>query len=369
MFGWRFTVAMAPFAALVLAIGVHRLPRRAAPLAAAALCLWSVFCARTFLTHYTQLEGRPIFWLAPRGGATVWLGRYGELLASARRLMHPGDRIAFNQAGLLPYMLDLENVDDLGICSRFVARLPTTDVVYTGVGRYSPLTNDPVVRTAHAYLLYQNVKFLVTPMDLLRKANQGAIPELLLDEAFSRVHDDALHENVIYQRTGKPEDRFAREPSAFAENVAHYSRVLHASIDGRPLAQDEIGPQLPLLRELGFLHRFTRSLTIDVTFAAQDEPVSAIYIGDLWATSPATMSLVLKTNAGQPVYTADVDVTASDARVLRPLPAGTRASSLSIAVQSPGDDRLSMTDLRIEGQTEALHLYVRRNLRFPAPGW
>ena len=369
MFGWRFTVAMAPFAAIVFAIAVDRLPRRGAALAAAAICLWSVASAYTFATLYTTSEGRPIFWLSPRGGETAWLGRYAELLASARQIMRAGDRIAFNQAGLLPYALDLENIDDLGICSRFVARLPTTDIVYTGVGRYSPLTNDPVVRTAHAYLLYQNVKFLVTPIDLVRKANRGTVPDRLLDDAFSRVPDEALRDNVIYQRTGKATDDFARNPAAFTENVAHYSRVVRASIDGRALTDAEIGPQLPFLRELNFVRHFTHSLTIDVTFAATDEDIHDVYINGVWATSPAKMSLVLNSQAGRPVYSTGVDITPTNARVLLPVPAGTRASGMSIVIEASGDDNLSLADLRIEGQTDALHHYIRRNLRFPAPGW
>ena len=169
MFGWRFAVAMVPFCALVLAVAIDRLPRRAAVAAAIVICVWSGVAARTFLHTYETVESRPNFWRSPRQGQDAWLGRYAEVLAAGRRHLHPGDRISYNQAGILPYMLDLENVDDLGICSYFVARLPTTDVFYTGVGRYSPLNNDPVVRTAHAYLLYQDVQFILTPRDLLKK--------------------------------------------------------------------------------------------------------------------------------------------------------------------------------------------------------
>ena len=369
MFGWRFTVAMAPFVALVLAIAIDRLPRRAAMLAAAAVCAWSVVSAHAFLRFYVESERRPIFWLAPRGGEMVWLGRYGELLASSRRLMRAGDRIAFNQAGLIPYMLDLENIDDLGICSRFVARLPTTDVVYTGVGRYSSLTTDPIIRTAHAYLLYQNVKFMIVPRDLLLKANHEIVPELLLDGAFSRVPDESLHDNVIYQRTGKPEDRFARDPSSFAENVAHYSRVLSGAIDGHALGASDLGPELPFLREVALARHFTRSLTFDVTFGAADELVTDLYMGNVSARTPAKLVISLSNAGGQSVYSKEFALTDAGARVLEPLPVGTRASALSIAVEAPGDNELRLTDLRVQGQTSELHAYVRRNLRFPAAGW
>ena len=365
MFGWRFTVAMVPFVAIVVALGLNRLPRRWAAGAAAAVCIWSGVAAARFASTYRQLEGRPIFWTSPRAGEAAWLGRYDELLAATRRLMHGGERIAYNQAGLLPYMLDLENIDDLGICSGFVARLPTTDVYYTGVGRYSPLTNEPVIRTAHAYLLYQNVQFLVTPMDLLLKANHGRVPEFLLDGAFRRA--DALHDNVIYRRTDKPIDRFAHDPLAFVENVAHYSRVLGAAIDGRRLNENEIGPRLPFLRELGSVQGFDRMRSIDVTFATSDEPVTAVYIGAVGASAPAALTVALSDAAGQTVYRSDIALDAQDRRILLPLPTGTQAARLSLAVRAGGRTELRLTDVRLEGQTAALRQYLRRTLRFPGP--
>ena len=364
MFGWRFAVAMAPFVALVLAIAVDRLPRRAALAAAVAICVWSGLSARAFLQTYETVEKRPNFWFAPHEGQAAWLGRYYEVLSASRRLMHAGDRIAFNQAGLVTYMLDVENIDDLGICSAFVARLPTTDVYYTGVGRYSPLTNNAAIRTAHAYLLYQNVQFIVTPMDLLVRAN-GGVPDMLLDGAFERVPGTPLRDNVIYRRTAKPIDRFARDPLAFQENVAHYSRVLRAAIDGRVLRDDELGPLLPFLREQVWLHDFNGSLTVDVTFALKDESVTALYIGSLQTSAPATLAVSLQSATGREVYHAELPVSGA-APVALALPPGTSATSLSLAIHAPGPTRVTLRDLRLQGQTEALREYVDRHLRFPA---
>ena len=163
MFGWRFAVALLPFVAIVIAIAVDRLPGSMAVAASVCVCLWSGATAFGFLRVYQVTEKRPIFWLSPRGGEAAWLGRYYELVTAVGRLVHPGDRIAFNQAGIVPYLLDVENIDDLGICSAFIAKLPTTDVYYTAVGRYSPVTNTPILRTAHAYLLHHDVRFLITP--------------------------------------------------------------------------------------------------------------------------------------------------------------------------------------------------------------
>ena len=368
MFGWRFAVALAPFAAIVLALAVDRLPRPAARAAAAGLCLWSAVAARSFLHQFGEAEHKPIFWAQPRGGQAVWLGRYGDVVAASRRFMHAGDHIAFNQAGLLPYMLDVENLDDLGICSRFVARLPTTDVYFTGVGRYSPLTNQPVLRAAHAYLLYHNVKFVVAPADLLSKAN-GGIPEFLLDGAFVRVPADETRESAIYRRTDKPMDRFARDPAAFTENLAHTSRIVGASIDGAPLPSASLGPQLPFLREQTATIQFTGSTRIEVTFAQHDEDISALYIGNVRSQVPGTITLALVTESGGEALRRDVVIGPDNRLVLESFPLGTRARALSLAIQAPGRDRLTLSDVRLEGQSAALRDYVRRRLRFPAPGW
>ena len=369
MFGWRFAVAMVPFVAVVLAVAVDRLPRRASAVAATAVAVWSGIAAMTFARQYQENESRPIFWLHPRGGEEAWLGRYAELLAVGRELMHAGDRVAYNQAGLLAYVLELENIDDLGICSRFEARLPTTDVYYTGVGRYSPINNTPVIRTAHAYLLYQNVRFLVSPVDLLLKANHGRIPDRVLDDAFARVHDPRLRENVLYRRTDKPMERFGRDPIAFTENVAHYSHVIAAAIDGHPLADAEIGPRMPFVRELGWAQDYGGSLSIDLTFAKTPVDVTELYLEGASSSSPATLAITLGDGSRRAVYRSELPVGPTERPVLLSLPAGTRAVSLSLALHATERARATLTDLRLQGQTPELAAFVRRTLRFPSPEW
>lgn len=369
MFGWRFAVAMVPFVAIVLALAVDRLPHRASTVAAAAVLVWSGVSALTFLRAYQDTESRPVFWVQPMGGQAAWLGRYHELLAVSRDVMHAGDRVAYNQAGLLAYVLELENIDDLGICSRFEARLPTTDVYYTGVGRYSPLTDEPVVRTAHAYLLYRNVRFLVSPVDLLIKANRGRIPDRVLDGAFVRVPDPRLRENVLYRRTDKPMDRFGRDPGAFTENVAHYSHVIAAAIDGRRLADGEIGPRLPFIRELEWAEAYNGSLSIDLTFATTPVEVTALYLRGISSSSPATLAIALGDASARTVFRSDLPIGPAERPVLQALPAGTGAVSLSLAIHATAPGRVTLTDLRLQGQTPELAAYIRRTLRFPSPEW
>jgi hypothetical protein len=365
MFGWRFAVAMTPFAAIVLALAVDRVPRRGRAIVAAGICLWSAVAARAFLQTYVRDERRPIFWLSPHGGEAAWFGRYHELLEQARQLVRPGDRIADNQAGLIPYLLDAENIDDLGICSTFVARLPTTDVYYTGVGRYSPLTNQPIVRTAHAYLLHRDVRVIITPQDLLVKANYGRVPELLIDGLYRRV-DLPLSQNQIYVRTDKPAREFTRDPSTFTENLAHVSHVIRASVDGTALPDAEIERQLPFLRELPGNEIFRDTREMALTFARHDEAVTMFYAGVVALRGSGTLTVSLISETGAVVFRRDVPVGSSPGSVFLPL-SGTRASTLVLSVRASGDERFTLADVRLLGQTAALRDYVQRSLRFREP--
>ena len=364
MFGWRFTVALLPLAAVAIGLAVSRAPRTIGWCAAAVIVLWSGFAARRFLEMYVQDESRPVYWTHSGLGAPAWLGRYYDVFRAGRPLMHAGERVAYNQAGLLPFLLDVENIDDLGICSRFVARLPTTDVYYTGVGRYSPLTNQPVLRTAHAYLLYQDVRFLIAPADLLWKANGNSIPRLVLDGHFALETLDASGQNAIYRRTGKPADVYQRDPGAFWENLAHVSRLTRAAIDGKTLAPEAFGPELPFLRERSGDRTFVRNLQIDLSFDRQDADVHALYIGRIDTKEPCTMTLSLFDSSGRETLKRTIPVSATMTSVLERFDTPVRARSASLKFDTAEGDRLVLEDVRIEGQSAALREYVRRELRF-----
>jgi hypothetical protein len=77
-------------------------------------------------------------------------------------------------------MLNLENIDNLGICSRFYAHLPVRDLFFTEVGHYAPLRANPSIGAEEAYLLYQDVPFVIQRGDLLRAANSGRTPPELM---------------------------------------------------------------------------------------------------------------------------------------------------------------------------------------------
>jgi len=369
MFGWRFAVALLPFVAILLALAIDRLPRRAALIAAAGVTVWSVSTAYGFLRAYQTAESRPIFWASPRAGEAAWMGRYYELLSAAKPLIHPGDRMSFNQAGIVPYVLDVDNIDDLGICSDFIAKLPTTDVFYTTVGRYSPITNAPVIRTAHAYLLHKDVQFLIVPLDLILKANADKVPDQVLDGAYELVRDVALASNIIYRRTGKTMDRFTRDPDAFTENVAHASRLVGVSIDGAALTRAEIAPRLPFLRELRLTTPFSNTRTYDIAFAGHDELLAAIYARGVASTVPGTLTIAMYDEAGREVFVHALAVGPQPVPLLEAMPRGTRGSRLSLAFRASGGGVLTLDDVRVEGQSRALRQYIRHRLHLSAPGW
>ena len=62
MFGWRFTVALLPLAAMVIGLAVARVPGRAAWIVTAVIAVWSVAAAAAFVTAYQCRARWPIFW-------------------------------------------------------------------------------------------------------------------------------------------------------------------------------------------------------------------------------------------------------------------------------------------------------------------
>lgn len=366
MFGFRFMVALLPFVATIIGLAITRVPRQWSWIAAAAAIAWSGFGAKTFVDSYQREERRPLFWTNMRVGEPAWFGRYYSALATARQVMRPGDRVSYNQAGLIPYMLDVENIDDLGICSRFVAGLPTRDVYFTGVGRYSPLTNDAMLHTAHQYLLYQDVRFIIAPVDLLVKANAQVVPDRLLNNAFERVAIDALGENAFYRRTDAATEPYRTDPRSFTEHVAHTSRIVAASIDGEKVAAAEFGTRLPFLRERTGNYPFVRQMSFDVTFAARDEDLAGLYIAALTADVGGELWLTFMGDTGQPTLREVIPFASGSQTVIKSFPSATRGHALTLVVHSAGPNRVTLTDLRVAGQSPELHKYVRRMLRFPA---
>jgi hypothetical protein len=365
MFGWRFVVALLPFVALVIALAVTRFSGRVAWPVAVAILAWCVVASHAFVVKFIDAHRWPIFWTRPASGVSAWVQPYGDLIEISRGLMHAGDRVAYNQAGILPYALDLENIDDLGICSQFVARLPTTDVLYTAVGRYSPLRNQPVLTTTQAYLLYQDVRFLVSRTHLLRGANRNVVPDRLLDGYFRRVAIDPSGENAIYERTGKDGSAYRRDPSLLTENLTHVSRLLRGAIGAEVVTGRDLVRRFGFAREERTAFEFDGATEVTLYFAARDEEVSAFYLDAISATVPTTLTVRLFNDAGAETARQQFQVGKNAAPLFQRFDPRVRAHTLTLRLQSSsGHDRVTMRDLRLEGQSAALREYLMKNLKF-----
>jgi hypothetical protein len=373
MFGFRFFVFVLPLMALILAVAVGSIaltrPRIAAGLAL-ALTLGSGIAARGFLKTYVDVEHGGNFLTSRSRDPRRYFGPYYGLYQTAATMMRPGEVVAYNQAGLIPFMLDLNNIDDMGLCSRFHADLPSTDLYFTETGRYTPLTNRQAIRAGHAYLLYQDALFVMSRTDILERANGGVIPAGLFGGYYDLVATDAHRENAIYRRSGKPAGEFARNPGAFTENLAHVSYLRSASVGGASLSPRDFVARLPFLHDEGGTVEAAGSFVMDVVFAASDERVREVTIAELRMAGAGTLRITLLGTGGRVAARESFAIEAGHAQSIRAaMQPGTAASRLVLELsQAEGPvTRARLTDVRVQGQTPALERFISERLRFPAP--
>jgi hypothetical protein len=370
MFGFRFFVTLLPGLALIIAVALNplaiRRPRAVAMLGIASTLYLGLMAAR-FVETFRRAETVDTFLRAPSRDLHRFFWPYYGLYEAGRTLMKPGEVVAYNQAGFVPFMLELNNIDDLGICSRFYAELPTTDLYFTEVGRYAPLTNTQDLRAGQAYLLYDNVQFVLSRTDILSRANADVIPKTLFGGYYELVGFDAEQENAIYRRTAKRADEYQTDPRVFDENVAHVSYVKTANIDGVTIDPADYQRRLMFLEDQQSDFTFTGRLDIVVTFAATDEIVREVTIENAHTTEPSTMKITLWTSDGQVVHEAGFQLQGGRPTGVRsPVAPGTRASRMRIEISSPGTARAWLGYVRVQGQTPALERYIKSRLRFPA---
>lgn len=364
MFGRRFFVPVLPLLALAVSLPVSWLARRRAALgwSAAGICVaWFGWTAVGFWRMYQVQEQHPSWLAQPSFTARPDTGRYGPLVRELRAHIRPGDRIVSNQAGLVSFMLDADNLDTLGICSPFIAELPTTDVFFTEVGRYSPLTNKPVFRAGEAYLLYHEPAFIIEPTALVRPANQNTVPEEVLDGAYRLLFIDATRQSVVYRRTAKSVQAFRQDPHLFLENVAHVSHVRRAALNGRPVPAADVKGAFPWLRDSGTRFTVRPGSRIDVEFAAEDIPVHEFFAATVVGSRPLTVDVMLRSCSGAPVFRDRIDVAEERPQtILRKLPAAVGACSLTFEVEVPDgrEVNLEIWDVRVQGQPPQLARYV-----------
>lgn len=370
MFGFRFFVTVVPVVALLGALTVSAIAERSSRLgwATAAICaVWAGSVAMQFAGRYTLATERPLWWQHRTLDPAVRFRPYYTLYEHSRAYLHPRDLIAYNQAGFLPFMLDVDNIDDLGICTRFYAELPTTDVIFTEVGRYSPLTNKRVFEASQAYLLYRAPKMIFATRDLIRQANDNKVPDGLLDNAYIRLFIDEGGE-VAYARGVIP-DRFRQDPATFLENVAHVSRLIRAEINGRIVPAHLYQHDLPELSEGRQRVTVEANYVQDLMFARTDLPVYELHIDQIHTTTPVNVTMSLRSAGGGTVFRSAVDLASDELRnIYIAMPDGTKAArvTLEIAALSRAPARVEISDLRVQGQPPELAAYVRRMVRFPS---
>ena len=369
MFGFRFVLPALPVTAVLIAMAISTIRRRRLAVAATVVaCCWFSVAAVRGAGAYASLEYRESWWRSPSFDARRYFGPYLRVYEAVRPLVRSGGLVAYNQAGLVPYLLDVDNIDDLGVCSRFVARLPTSDVVFTEAGRYSPLTNAFALRAANAYLLYRAPDLLIAPLGNLRAANHGELPAQLLRSHYTKLFAVPHAPAVVYARSPERLDEFRSSPRVFLENLAHPSHVRAAWNDGE-IPSEQYLARLPFLADSVLDRMFVDRLRYDVTFAAHNERIHEIDIEQIWSRTAADVRLTLAATDGAIVREEIRHLTPDHSEHVRlQWPAGIDAARLILVIENrePMAARVRLRDVRVQGQPPALARYVQQ-LPFSAP--
>lgn len=371
MFGLRFFAPLMPLAAVIVAVAFSVLfvdRRMLAWTVAICVVVWSGISARAFERGYESATGSASWLRAPSSDRSRFFSTYYGLLEVARTRIGSGERVAYNQAGFLPFMLNLENIDNLGICSRFYAHLPVRDLFFTEVGHYAPLTANPSIGAEEAYLLYQDVPFVIQRGDLLRAANNGRTPAELMGGYYRLLARDPEDNDVVYARTGRDASEYKRDPRLFFENLAHTAYLETAIVNNKPVASEEITSTLAFLRESTGSVIADPSYDLDIRFAREDVDVSELDINQIQSLhQPVTVSLELLSASGVSRDRATLTLETGETRgYAKRLSSTVKAARLvmRIATTTRTRSRVSITDLRVQGQTPQLARYIRETLKF-----
>jgi hypothetical protein len=361
MFGFRFFVPLLAPIAVVAAAGFGELRRWRPRVGLAAAVIWTVALggvAYDFSRTYERVEKRESWIRHPSLDPGRFFGPYYQNYLAALAYAGPGDTIAYNQAGFVPFMLGAHNVDDLGICTKFYAKLPTTDVVFTEVGRYTPLTGRPVLRAGETYTLSRAPKLVMTSTRDLRSANRGAIPTTVLAGTYKvRFSNRSATGYMPVDEAG------LRHPILrYMENLAHISHLERASINGRRLDPSEYRGALRYLYSHSTHLRFHERYTADFIFSDTGNDVYELYFGGVRSPEGATLEVTLQSGEGGPVYRDSFELIAEKRREIDlKFDHGLKAAGFSMAIEShaAGEHELYLDDVRVQGQTTELKRFLQ----------
>jgi len=363
MFGFRFVVALvAPFAIAagigLSALNLHR--PRLARLAAAALLAWSTYGAWAFQAHYRSEAHRPLFWTAPRFDPSILFGEYHEIYLALRELTSPGMIIAYHEAGLIPFLLDVENIDMLGLTSRVIGAMPTEDAVFTDVGRYFPLTHRPAYHAVHAYLVSMEPRLIVVRRSWMATANDGRVPGTILGGHYTLVAGTPRF--VVYGRSAQPLNPLRTRQTGFLENLAHPAYAERIAVNGRRMAP-EGASELRYLWQGG-----GAEILVAPSWHLQLDPRGhePVYEVLLEASAPSAPLLVRITLTGpQPPYVRRVELQAPAGEPIRiwdtsDTPFETDRVDIHISSLSGAPVTVRLMALRVMGQTDRLRRHLER---------
>ena len=366
MFGFRFLVALLAPLALLCAFGLAMVETRARTVARVAAVIAIVIAAvgaLRFQQAYRDSQRRPIFWSAPSLDPALRFGEYYEAYRAIEPLVTPGVRIGYHEAGFVPFLLGVENVDMLGLTSRFIGAAPTLDAIFTDVGRYYPLTAEPPHHAVHAYLLRREPSLIVVRKTWMRTVNHGQVPGEILDGCYSLARDTRTF--AIYRRTGRAIDPRRVGPSGFLENVAHPAYAARLAVNGAQVAPDAAVIEFPSLG----LGTTGHDISVAPAWSLRVDPRDAATVHELYFAGPPPSADVR----------VEVRLTAASREVLRPLDHVARAGEplrIQHALDAPvsadtidiqftsvtGDPvRLRLQAIRVMGQTPALRDHVERH--------
>ncbi len=297
MFGFRFAVALVAPLALLAAVTVDaigRISARGSVMAAVVVVAASVLVAVQFERRYEVLQQKPSFWSARTIDPALRFGEYYELLGAIEPLVVPGRPIALHEAGFVPFMLRVENIDMLGLTSRFVGALPSRDAIFTDVGRYYPLTREPAHQAVHAYLIHREPELLIVRQSWMRQASRGRLLPSVLDGHYRLAAETTGF--AVYRH--EPDRDSAGAASAFLENLVHPAYAARMAINGEVVDPERaIDRVAALWQSLGDDVSLTSRWTLHVD-PEHDVPVHRIYIAGAAPEEPVRIDVLLRP-AGQ----------------------------------------------------------------------
>jgi arabinofuranosyltransferase len=360
MFGFRFFVALIVPLAVLAAASFDQVWHWSPRAATVALVLWVAalgHAAFTFERAYEHDQQRVSWLRTPSLDPAHFFKPYYQIYLRVRGEIRPDQTLAYNQAGFVPFMLGVRNIDDLGICTKFYAKVPTTDVIFTEVGRYSPLLPRRAQRASDTYTVARAPHLLLAPGGNIRAANGGRPPHEVLGGRY-RLHF-ATDTVAAYVPTGEPAPI---DPSQFLENLAHVSHLRQAILNGTLVPPAQYQEALPFLFERTGRLRFRGQYLATFRFADADEDVFRLVVGGMRSVGALAMELRLHTADGRVVHQQLVDLPAQVAREIDlAVPEGMKAAALSMVIKpdDPDAQDLELTDLRVQGQSQRLKRFLQ----------